>query len=89
MFLKIFILVVAIAVVWFGFRAWERRDRAAQGDRKTGQRTIGERLRKSMREKTGSGPDPDAIEDTERCPTCGAFVSVDGISNCGKPKCPY
>ena len=89
MFTKILILVVAVAAVWCGFRYFERRQNISDGRRKTGERTFGERLRKSMRDKTESGADPVEIEDTERCPTCKAYVAVEGVSNCGKPNCPY
>lgn len=89
MFTKIAILVAIISVVWFGFRYFERRQNIADGRRRTGERTFGERLRKSLREKENSGPDPMEIEDTEQCPVCKAYVAVEGVSNCGKPKCPY
>lgn len=91
MFLKIAVLVAIIAIVWFGFRYMERRNSISDGRRKTGERTLGERLKKSIREKTGAtaGNDPEEIEDTESCPSCGAFVSVSSIKNCGKPNCPY
>lgn len=85
---KLLILVIAIAVVWYGFKAFETRRRVEGGNRRTGERSMGERLRKSMRGKDGGGSSGD-IEDTEKCPTCGAFVSVAGIENCGKKDCPY
>ena len=89
MFLKIAILVAIVAAVWFGFKYLERRDRIGDGKRRVGERSFTERLRKSGRNKTGGGSDPSQVEETESCPTCGAFVSVEGISNCGKQKCPY
>ncbi len=89
MFLKIALLVAVVAIVWFGFRYLERRDRVTAGKRGTGERTLGERLRKSMRAKDADQPRGGDVEDTERCPTCQAFVSVEGISDCGKPNCPY
>lgn len=90
MFLKLVILVAVVAIVWFGFKYLERRDRVDDGSRKVGERTFGERLRKSMREKTGSAaPPPDGVEDTEACPVCKAFVTVTGATSCGKPNCPY
>ena len=85
---KILILVIAVAAVWYGFKALDRRRRVEEGGRKTGERSMGERLRKSMQGKQGDSGPVD-IEDTEKCPTCGAFVSVAGIQNCGKKDCPY
>lgn len=86
---KLLILVIAVAAVWYGFKAFDRRRRVEEGGRRTGERSMGERLRKSMRGKEGRGADAGDIEDTEKCPTCGAFVSVAGIQNCGKKDCPY
>jgi len=86
---KLLILMIAVAVAWYGFKTFDRKRRVDEGSRRTGERSMGERLKKSMREKTGRGGDTGDIEDTEKCPTCGAFVSVAGISNCGKKDCPY
>lgn len=89
MFLKIAILVAIVSAVWFGFKYLERRDRIGQGQRRTGERSFTERLRKSVHGKTGKSANAGEVEETESCPTCRAFVSVEGISNCGKPNCPY
>ena len=90
MFLKVAVLVLLVAVVWFGFRYLERRNRVEEGRRRPMERTMGERIRKSMRERAGAKAEPDrSIGDTEQCPVCKSYVAVDGISNCGKPNCPY
>jgi hypothetical protein len=89
MFTKFAILVFIVAVVWFGFRYLDRRDRIGSGNRRVGERSFTERLRKATRGKEGPPETPDTVEDTESCPTCGAFVSVEGVTNCGKPNCPY
>lgn len=90
MFMKIAILVFIVAVVWFGFRYIDRRQRIGDGERRVGERTFTERLRKATRGKRGPAESPsDTVEDTEACPTCGAFVAVEGVRNCGKANCPY
>ena len=50
---------------------------------------MGERLRKAARGKGDGKSDTGVIEDTEACPVCKAYVSVDAVSNCGRPTCPY
>ena len=83
---KILVLVAVIVIVWQGFKIYSRMQRIQDGERRTGERTMGERLRKSMREKTGRTDD--SVEDTEKCPVCGAYVPVGG-ANCGRKDCPY
>jgi hypothetical protein len=83
---KLLVLVAVIVIVWQGFKLYARKQRVQEGERRPGERTLGERLRKSMREKTGR-TDP-SVEDTEKCPVCGAYVPVGG-SDCGRKDCPY
>lgn len=83
---KLLVLVAVIVIVWQGFKLYARKQRVQEGERRPGERTLGERLRKSMREKTGRA-DP-SVEDTEKCPVCGAYVPVGG-SDCGRKDCPY
>ncbi len=91
-FTKIIVLVAVVAAVWYGFKYIERLQRIDKGDRRPTERSIGERLRKAARSKSGphqGSGDPDVIEDTEKCRKCGVYISVDANSNCGKPGCPY
>lgn len=81
MFWKIFIFVIACAGVWYGFKWLDRRDRLGQGDRKPAERSMGDRLRKKMREKTGTA-DPNVVEDMEQCPKCGAYFPVGSDHSC-------
>ncbi len=85
---KLLVLGIAIAVVWYGFKYISRMQRINEGERRPGERSMGERLRRSMKGKdapTSAG----GVEDTEQCPTCGSFVPVEGGSSCGKARCPY
>ena len=84
-------VVVAVSAVWFGFRHLDRRARVKEGERKPTERTMGERLRKKMRDTTGASRSGDSapIEDTEKCVKCGAFVAVGTDPNCGRSDCPY
>lgn len=85
---KLLVLAAICAAVWYGFKYVGRMNRIQKGERKLGERGLGERLRRAARGK-GKAGDTETIEDTEKCPTCGAYVSVEGISSCGKPNCPY
>ena len=85
---KLVVLVAVIVIVWQGFKYVGRLQRVEKGKRKTGERTLGERLRRSTTDRKGN-PDPNVIEDTEECPVCKTFVSVASGHNCGKSNCPY
>jgi len=60
-----------------------------RGERRPAERTMGERMRKAKRGRDNSGSDSTIIEDTEECPVCHAFISVDAQETCKKPNCPY
>lgn len=85
---KILVFAIIVAAVWYGFKYLGRVQRVEKGERKGGERTFGERLRKATRGRSGDH-DTGVIEDTEKCATCGAYVSVEGSQGCGKPNCPY
>ena len=41
---------------------------------------------------TAAEPAPEAetvAQDMERCETCGDFVAVEGVTDCGRDACPY
>ncbi len=84
---KLIVLALVVAAVWYGFKAYARMQRIDEGGRKPGERTMADRLRRAAQSK--SAPEPEPIEDTEKCPTCGVYVAIDTAKNCGKPDCPY
>ena len=86
---KLLVLAAVIAAVWYGFKYIGRLQRIEKGQRRPSERSMGERLRKAARGKGSGASDPNVIEETEACRVCGAYVSVDGVSNCGRPNCPY
>jgi uncharacterized protein len=88
-FTKLIVLAAVVAAVWYGFKYIGRLERMNKQGRKTGERTLGERLRKAAHKKSGSAGEPGHIEDTEQCPVCKAYVAVEGVENCGRPGCPY
>jgi len=83
---KLLFTVVAVLVVWYGFR-WVGRVQARN-------RVEAERR---MRTDASSGARPGAAEPQRRkgvenmaaCPTCGDYVAANGARSCGRADCPY
>jgi membrane protein implicated in regulation of membrane protease activity len=71
-FWKVVVLVAVIAIVWFGYRWFQRwdqeRERLATARTKQGGREVAEEL--------------------IACRVCGAYVPAKGFTPCGKPNCP-
>lgn len=70
---KLLVLIVVIAVVWYGFRMVGARNRlrTERAARDAVNRRLGE------------------AQDTTRCAVCGTFVPTDGARDCGRDGCPY
>jgi len=80
---KVAVLVAIIAIVWFGFRwfqRWEKERREAAAGQPRG------KLDRDASPK-GGGPSQEA-EVMTACRVCGAYV-VAGVRSCGKPNCPF
>ncbi|MGQ0663161.1 MAG: hypothetical protein ACT4P2_06160 [Pseudomonadota bacterium] len=77
-FPKLLLLVAVVAIVWFGFRWFQRWER----ERREGAKP---RLEKDKRRAGGSSL---AAEDMTACPVCGAFVA-ERAASCGRRGCPY
>lgn len=71
--LKIIVVVIVIALVWWLFRRSQARARMREADQ-------------GMK-RTGAGPQAKRIEDMVKCGKCGAYVPV-GSAHCGKDGCP-
>jgi len=74
---KLLVLVAIVLAVWFGFQFIGRLDRLRKDEA---------RLKKRAGASRGKAA---AVEDTVKCPTCGAYVSARSSSNCGRADCPY
>ncbi|RED53693.1 hypothetical protein [Aestuariispira insulae] len=85
---KLIVLVAVIAAVWYGFKYVGRLQNIEKGQRKSGEPTLSERMRRAAGKRTGHR-DPEVIEDTQECPVCKTFVSVGSVSHCGKSNCPH
>ncbi len=78
---KLLVLVAIVAAVWFGFQFIGRLDRLRKDEA---------RLKKRAGASRGKAAEAaTAVEDTVKCPTCGAYVSARSSSSCGRADCPY
>jgi len=69
---KLLILAAAIAVVWFGFRWWQRQQIAG---------------REAPRRTPKRGARAGDVEDMRACPVCGTYVTA-GAGPCERADCP-
>jgi uncharacterized protein len=81
-FAKILVLVAVIALIWFGFRwfeRWQKESRAA--------------AEKDARLAGGSSPSPRGApapaEEMTACRVCGTYVAAGSARACGRPNCPF
>jgi len=75
-FWKLLLLVAVIAVVWFGWRwyqRWEIEQRRAEAARRTG----------------GNAAPRIAAEDMVACRVCGTYVAPKSARACARAECPY
>ena len=81
---KVAVLVAIIAIVWFGFRwfqRWEKERRAAADGGEAGRLNRG-------RDAPSAGAKTREPEVMTACRVCGAYVAP-GARSCGKPNCPF
>lgn len=86
MLTKLVFTILAVIVVWYGFkwvaRMQEMRDHIAKGGLSAG----GPGAEKASKET--NGPDKD-IEDMVKCKVCDSFVAANNAVSCGREDCPY
>lgn len=87
---KLLVLALLIGAVWYGFKYFSRfdetRKKVEKAARKAAQKATGQAP------GTAAEPAPEAetvAQDMERCETCGDFVAVEGVTDCGRDACPY
>ena len=81
-FPKIAVLVAIVAVIWFGFRWFERwqKERAAADERREARLTGGAQ---------GARPASARAEEMSACRVCGTYVAAATARACGRPNCPF
>ncbi|HEX9465431.1 MAG TPA: hypothetical protein VGB82_22740 [Alphaproteobacteria bacterium] len=84
-FPKLLLLVAVIAIIWFGFRWFERweKERRAGGGGRQGQ--LGRGGDAGMKSARGREATP---EEMTACPICGTYVAA-GAGSCGRANCPF
>ena len=75
---KLFVLVVILTVIWYGFKYLGRLEKY---------RKI-KSLEKKNNKVEGLAQNVDA-GDMIRCPNCAIYVCVDNLLDCGQRNCPY
>lgn len=70
---KILTLVAVIAVVWYGFKLYNRLE---------------EQRKQRLEEEEDQKPKP-GIGQTEQCQQCGTYVVTSSAADCGREGCPY
>jgi uncharacterized protein len=85
-FTKIVFTIVAVLVVWYGYR-WMGRVQARR------RAELEEHMRREMRQTSKRGPDRSGgmakAEDLVPCETCESYVPARGARSCGRADCPY
>lgn len=82
---KLLLLALLVAVVWYGFRMFERR--GARARREEVERAAEAAVRATV-ERRRAGERAESA-DTAACGTCGSYVPVEGARACGREGCPY
>jgi uncharacterized protein len=85
-FSKTLFTILAVLVVWYGYR-WIGRAQARR------QAELEQKMRRETRQASTRGPGGTArtakTEDLIPCETCGAYVPAHGARSCGRAECPY
>jgi len=84
-FPKIIVLVAVVAIIWFGFRWFERweRERRQAAERTQSRLGGGRPVQGAHGPIGGSG----GAEEMKACAVCGTYVAATARA-CSRPKCP-
>jgi uncharacterized protein len=74
---KLALLILLVAVVWFGVKYLNRFDAVRQA------------LREERRRRGSRSPQPADAEDLVKCSSCGAYVVSRSALACGRADCPW
>jgi len=83
-FPKLMLLVALVAIIWFGFRWFERweKERRTHNQGRTG------RVGRDRTSGMSAGEGGRAPEEMTACPICGTYVAA-GARSCGRTNCPF
>ena len=75
---KLVVLLLIIAVVWYGFRFLSRRGQS-----------VGRQQDRDRIGRKAADEDRTTVHDMETCSVCGTFVPATAARACGRDGCPY
>lgn len=81
--LKLLVLIVIIAAVWYGFKFFARRSLNVSGQQPRGH------IGSGKQDASGKTTQDKATQDMELCTVCGTFVPNASAKSCGRDACPY
>ncbi len=89
-FPKLMVLVALVAIIWFGFRWFERweKERRNQGQGGGPLNKNGGRVGRDSPPGGAPGARDRAMEEMTACPICGTYVAA-GARSCGRTNCPF
>jgi hypothetical protein len=79
---KLFLLVLLVLVVWYGFKYANRVEEIRRTFKKAAQDA-------AARSHARRGAPAIKAEDMVKCRACGVYVTASGASNCGREDCPW
>lgn len=80
---KLLFTVFIVAVVWYGFKFYQRMQERQMASRDQ------VRVRRHEATRPQEKPTPSDVEDMVECAICHAFVSSRSTRACGRDGCPY
>ena len=84
---KLLVLIIIIGAVWYGFKLVGRLDAVRKAE--AASHGGASRRKRPFAGMGGRTQTPPEVEDTQRCPTCGAFVPAHAPTPCERADCPY
>ncbi len=87
---KLFLLVLLILVIWYGFKYVNRAEEVRQTFKRAARDAAARsQARTQGRGQARRGGPAIKAEDMVKCRACGVYVTASGASNCGRADCPW
>jgi len=76
--MKILVLILMVAAVWYGFKIFGRKNQSGGKQQRSGDDAAG-------KQEESNSP----AQDMESCSVCGTFVPNSAAKSCGREACPF
>src|SRR6266481_7944508 len=91
---KLFLLVLLILVIWYGFKYVNRAEEVRQTFKRAARDAAARSQARAQgrgqaRTQARRGGPAIKAEDMVKCRACGVYVTASGASNCGRADCPW